>query len=371
MIGLFLTFASVAMAAEDRLVYPLPSDAAVTVQRDVVYDAGRNLKIDIYRPAGVDAAIPPVLFINVGGNYRNWAQYTGWGRLVTSIGMGGVVYDAHQGGGAEDSRAVLQYLREHAAQLHLDASRIIVWACSSNVTIGLPVVMDAALPEIRAAVIYYGTAEVRDIRLDLPLMMVRAGLDGTGLNKGIDAFVARATALNAPLTFLNLGAAHHAFDIRDDNETSRSAIAATLEFMKTQVRPMNLQAIAAGVEEATAASAVYRGDGTGAVRGYEALAAKRPGDSEVHRNFGNALLNAGDYRKALAEYRRALELGNPNVGWISYSAAVACVKLGDTETALGYIEKLKNIPPMWRQLNGDPDMAALKDNPRFRAVANQ
>jgi tetratricopeptide (TPR) repeat protein len=266
---------------------------------------------------------------------------------------------------------VLRYLHEHAAELHLDASRIIAWACSSNVTVGLPLVMEAGAKDIRAAVIYYGAAEVRDIRLDLPVMMVRSGLDGSGLNRGIDAFVARAAAANAPLTFLNLGAAHHAFDLRDDNETSRAAIAATLDFMRTQVRPVNQQAIAAGIDEAAAASAVYRGDGAAAVRGYEALAAKKPADAEIHRNYGNALLQAGDYAKALAEYRRALDLGNPNVGWISYSAAVASVKLGDTEGALGYVEKLKNIPPMWRQLNGDPDMAPLKDNPRFRTVANQ
>jgi tetratricopeptide (TPR) repeat protein len=371
MVRLFLAFSAMALSAQERLVYPLPPDSSVSVQRDVVYDTGRNVKLDVYRPAGMDAAIPPVVFMNVGGNYRAWAQYTGWGRLVTTAGLAGVVYDAHENGGAEDARAILRYLKEHSAELKIDASRIVVWACSSNVTVGLPLAMDPANRDIRAAVIYYGAAQVRNLRLDLPLMMVRAGLDGAGLNKGIDGFVTWASSSNAPLTFLNLGAAHHAFDLRDDNEASRAAIAATLDFMKTQVRPANQQAIATGVEEATAASAVYRGDGAAAVRAYESVAAKKPGDAEVHRNYGNALLQAGEHRKALDEYKRALELGNPNVGWISYNAAVASLKLGDTDGALGYIEKLKNIPPMWRQLNGDPDMAPLKDNPRFRAVANQ
>jgi tetratricopeptide (TPR) repeat protein len=129
--------------------------------------------------------------------------------------------------------------------------------------------------------------------------------------------------------------------------------------------------ISAGIPEAKAASAVFRGDSAAAVRDYEALATTRPDDSEIHRNFGNALLGSGQYRRALAEYQRALDLGNPNRGWISYSAAVASLKIGDQEAALRWVEKLKDIPPMWRQLKSDPDFALLKDNPRFKAVAEQ
>jgi hypothetical protein len=32
---------------------------------------------------------------------------------------------------------------------------------------------------------------------------------------------------------------------------------------------------------------------------------------------------------------------------------------------------LKNIPPMWRQLKSDPNFVPLKDDPRFKAVAEQ
>jgi tetratricopeptide (TPR) repeat protein len=265
---------------------------------------------------------------------------------------------------------LLAHFRQHAAELHIDASAVILWACSANVRAGLPLAMDPRQTAIKAAVFYYGvTGEIKEVRPELPILVVRAGLDGAGLNRGIEQLVARATAVNAPLTFINIPGAHHAFDVFDNNETSREAISRTLDFMKTQIPPSLQRDILTGVPEATAVAAVYRGDWAAAVKAYEGLAASRPGDPEVHRNFGNALSGVGQFNRALGEYQRALEPGNPNVGWVSYSAASASMKLGDTDAALKWIEKLRDIPPMRRQLSSDPDFASLKDNPRFKAIA--
>jgi tetratricopeptide (TPR) repeat protein len=183
--------------------------------------------------------------------------------------------------------------------------------------------------------------------------------------------VAAATAANAPLTFINIPAAHHAFDLRDDKEISRDVVARTLDFMKAHTQESAQKEISAGLQEAAAAGAVFRGDSATALREYAGLAVSRPRDTEVHRNFGNALLGAGQYQRALIEYQLALDTGNPNRGWISYSAATASMKLGDTEAALKWVENLKGIPPMWRQLKNDPNFVSLKDNPRFKAVAEQ
>jgi tetratricopeptide (TPR) repeat protein len=141
--------------------------------------------------------------------------------------------------------------------------------------------------------------------------------------------------------------------------------------MRTQAQESAQKELSAGLQEAAAAGAVFRGDSATAVREYAAVTAARPRDSEVHRNFGNALLDAGQCQRALTEFQLALDTGNPNRGWISYSAATASMKLGDTEAALKWVENLKDIPPMWRQLKNDPNFVSLKDNPRFKAVAEQ
>jgi dienelactone hydrolase len=365
-----------ALAAE-QFVYPLPPDSAVSIQSDQVYKTAdqQNLHFDLYRSANArsGAPLPVVVFMQGvgGGDVRKWAQYIGWGKLVTTIGMAGVVYDSHEGAVTEDAADLLSHLRRHAAELHIDPDTIVLWACSANARAGLPFAMDARQTAIKAAVFYYGSIEEpKELRMDLPILVVRAGLDGAGLNKGIDRFVSHASATNVPMTFVNVPGAHHAFDIRDDNDTSRAVIARTLDFMKTRISPSAQSAIRNAMPDAAATAAVYRQDWPAALKAYEALTKSRPEDSELHRNFGNALLELGEYKRALSEYERALALGNPNQGWIRYAAATASMKLGDAAAALEWIEKLKDIMPMRRQLNSDPTFAELKNNPRFKAVAD-
>jgi hypothetical protein len=358
------------------LQYPLPPESTVVVRNDIVYRTvgDQSLHFDLYRPSNHTSGgpLPVVVFMNGIGSpdLRKWDAYTGWGRLVTSIGMAGVTFDTHEGGVTEDAETLLRYLREHSTELHLDTGNVVLWACSSNVSTGLPLAMDSSQTAIKAAVIYYGAAEVKKLRMDVPVLMVRAGLDAPWLNHGIDQFVSTASAGNLPLTFINLPSAHHAFDIFDDNETSRKTIARTLDFMKTNVTASLQREVTNGATEAAAAAAAYRQDWAAAVKSYEGLAASRPRDTEIHRNYANALLSAGEFRRAIAEYERALELGNNNKGLISYSAATASIKLGDTENALKWIETLKDNPPMRRRLGSDPEFAKLRDNARFKAVAD-
>jgi hypothetical protein len=174
---LLFAIAICGFAADERLVVPLPADSEIHVRKDIAYDGG--LQFDLYAPAHHASPVPVVLFMNgVGGrSVRSWPQYTGWGKLVTGSGLAGVVYDSHEGGAARDTRALLQYLREHGSELGIDARNVILWACSANVTEGLPLAMDASNAAIKAAVIYYGTAPVKAVRLDLPVLMVSTVLD--------------------------------------------------------------------------------------------------------------------------------------------------------------------------------------------------
>jgi len=362
-------------AQEPKFVYPLPSDQTIQVTRDVVYRSagGQPLRFDLYRPSIVqgEARTALALFMNGTGSLdqRNWTQYKSWGRLVTTAGLTGVVFDTHEGGVVEDFDALIGYLREHTAELHVDPGNTVLYACSANVTTGLPIAMDPRRTFIKAAIIYYGNGEVNEFRPDLPVLIVRAGLDGVGLNHGLDLLAARASAANVPVTLTNLPGAHHGFDIIDDNEISRAAIAQTLQFMQTQVRSATQTDLRASEDQAVAAGAVFREDWTKAVSAYESLVKSQPNDAEIRRSFGNALLGAGQFRRSIQEYERALELGNHNVGWISYSAATASVKAGDLEGAMRWIERLRDIDVMRRNLRGDPNFAPLRDNPRFKELA--
>ncbi len=95
---------------------------------------------------------------------------------------------------------------------------------------------DPALTSIKAAVMYYGSANIERFRLDLPVLYVRAGLDRPPVNESIAKLATLAIAQNAPLTLLNYSGGHHGFEDTDLNGATHQVIDETLEFAKRASR---------------------------------------------------------------------------------------------------------------------------------------
>src|SRR5262249_27210748 len=139
-----------------------------------------------------------------------------------------------------DAHAILTHIGQNARRLGIDQSRVGLWACSGNVPNALSLLMTAS-PSIACAALCYGymldfdgssvvadaAATFRfanpcagkapeDVPHGSPLLIVRAGRDETaGLNESIDRYVAKALALNWPVTLVNHHTAPHAFDTID------------------------------------------------------------------------------------------------------------------------------------------------------------
>ena len=107
----------------------------------------------------------------------------------------------------------MERLADHAANLHIDANQVAVHAVSGNVSLAFPLVENPKRTAVKAAVMYYGIGDVSDFRSDLPVLLVRAGLDRPTLNQSIGTFTADALARNVPLTLLNYPAGHHGFEL--------------------------------------------------------------------------------------------------------------------------------------------------------------
>jgi len=166
---------------------------------------------------------------------------------------------------------------------------------------------------------------------------------------------------------VNLPSARHAFDALDDNPITRQMIAQTLDFLKAHARRDLEETITAGVPVGLGQSR-RRIPRRLACGDFCVSASGRP---EPARTANTAQLRerpigGGQYARAIAEYERALTLGNGNVGWISYSAAAACMKLGDNGAAMRWIEKLEDIEPMWKRAASDDVFAPLRSNPGSR-----
>ncbi len=231
------------------VVLKLPGmDEARVTSVDYTTVDGKTLRLNAYRPAGapLETSLPAVVFINGIGSLTlpDWGQYTGWARLAAASGLVGITYQTFVSSGTpyEDivraSRAqagrMLEALRSRAGELGIDPERIAFWSCSANVMTGFPLAMETRPAGLRCAVFYYGDAPGTP-RQDLPVLLVRAGLDSYQLNKAMERMAADALRVDVPVEMINVLEGNHGFDLIDDDEDSRAAMRATLEFLKVHL----------------------------------------------------------------------------------------------------------------------------------------
>jgi tetratricopeptide (TPR) repeat protein len=346
-----------------------PAAPGITVTSDVEYGrAGTTrLAMDVYKPVMTPGMkVPALVFFNrATGADRSGRFYASWARAAASKGVMGILPDLREGNdAAADFRLLLSYIENHAAEHRIES--IAVYAGSGNVVSALPVVEDPNLTSINAAVMYYGSANVQQFRLDLPLLYVRAGLDRPGVNESISRLAALAVAQNAPLTLLNYAGGHHGFEGVDLNDATRQVIDDTLEFVKRATSASYQSALRAALPEVRAAGYVQTGKFHEAAAAYAAMLAVHPDDGRLRLAYGEALLGDGQAAAACSEFDKLRDkrLGARDLG---LPAARACLQKGDPDAAIAW---LRSIPPQYLppSLAEDPAFAALKDRADFRAL---
>jgi acetyl esterase/lipase len=105
----------------------------VNVRKDVIYGSGggRDLKCDLYSPAGARGRLPGLLLVHGGGWQRGErGVMEGYGRRLASEGFVGVAceyrltpespWPAH----IEDVKAAIRWTRANSGELGIDAARI-------------------------------------------------------------------------------------------------------------------------------------------------------------------------------------------------------------------------------------------------------
>ena len=369
---LLLLLTATTAIAQERPAYPQPADGRVVVHREQPFleSGGERFTFDLYRPAGNDT-VPVVIVANVGSrSYGTWQGYIALARAFADSGIAAVVYQAAQGKAAEYYDAVIARLRERATEFRIDPTRVVLWAGSSNVTVGLPIAMDRSRDHIRGLILYYGYAETPEIRTDLPVFFVRSGLDSTQLNQAIDRLIQRALAANAPWTIENHGSGYHGFDAMEDGVLSREIVRRTIQFAGSVVRPQLTQAYAASAADAALGAAFARGEWDEAIAGYRKKTAEAPGDAEAHRRLGLALMERQSYAEALTSLERAWELGRRGPRDTGYPAARAAAMAGNVERSLHWLEVILKTPfgPPLDELRKSPEFTRVRTDPAFERL---
>jgi acetyl esterase/lipase len=239
-----------------RIVYHVDGMRDVRVRRNVVYkrDAGAELEMNIYAPAGLsgDARAPAVFFVHGGPIPADfmpptqWGVFVSYGELAAASALVGVTFNhrlfalTDYERSRSDVAAAIEYVRDHAAELSVDADRIALWYFSGGGPLMTSILHDR--PDyVRCMLAFYAylqprQAQVRSTGGGLPIFLARAGLDQPLINETIDQFVQEALAGNATLDLMNHPAGRHGFDILDDDERSREIIARAVAFAQTHVR---------------------------------------------------------------------------------------------------------------------------------------
>ncbi len=354
-----------AAAQEPAFHYRAPGTDQVTVLRDVAFGAGPTQRVDVYRLPGARPGATVIVF-NGSVGQRGGAWLAGWGRTIAARGLVAFVPDLRRDSLAADWAALVNYVSRNAGRHGADAAAVAVLAGSGNVFDALPLVERTGPPTVHAAVMLYGAAPVRALRRDLPLLLVRAGLDRPDLNRQIDALVALALSQNAPVSVLNHHGGRHAFEMVDASPATVAAITQVVDFLASATRPEYLAAVRDATVEATAAGHVVRREFAPAAEAYRTLVDRRPNDATLRLSYGEALLGAGQFAAACSEFEKLRDAGlGPRD--LSLPAARACLANGDPDAAIAWLQRIPRrfLPPSVRT---DTAFASLRGRPAFEAL---
>ncbi len=245
-VALFLFAACLGYAQDpmtSHLVCQTPLMQQVTVKEDNVFTTINDtaLNYDIYYPPQFknDAALPVVIFNNGVGSMDlpKWGIYKDWGRLIAASGMVAVNYQARQGKALEDGEALIDYLVASSTKVGIDKSKIGLWTCSANTRTGARLAFKTRPQNIKALVMYYGIIDsLGELRQNLPVLVVRAGLDAQFINMGIENFVQSALIQDARIELVNYLHGMHAFDAYMNTEESKTIIKRTVAFLKDNLQ---------------------------------------------------------------------------------------------------------------------------------------
>ncbi|MEO7795507.1 MAG: hypothetical protein ABIV06_12125 [Thermoanaerobaculia bacterium] len=324
------------------VVYSVPAMADVQVEAGLAFGEG-DRRFDLYRPPAAAAgatiaggALPSLIFVNTtGAPFQEWEIYRDWARLAAAHGIAGVVYQNDPADASKSLSRLFRHLRENAAQLGLDPARIAIWACSANVSLALPWLHETPRPEVAAAVLYYGSTPVTELRTDLPVFYVLAGRDNPFLKAGMRTLFAQAVTREAPWTMVEAPTLTHAFDALDEGVESRRMVKETVAWLVDRL----VAPPAAGPAPDLARQALTAGYGQEwavAATAFTAIAAERPEDIEVISRLGTALVRSGQDAAAIPYLQRAIALGD-NGPFMQRDLGQALVRNGDLDPGFAAI----------------------------------
>lgn len=200
---------------------------------------------DVYRSA--DGPLPAVIIVPGASPAaypippRRWPVYEGYGNLMASRGVAGVVLElpyhdiAEWSLLAEDLPGLVESVR---ALDCVDADRVAIWAMSAGGLLTGRWLAETP-PWLRGLALSYpvlATPEPRPMPADAiqpgrPLVLTKVGLERPDWQASVDRFLGTADATGAEVCVIDVPNGHHGFDALDHTEESRTAVIEAADFV--------------------------------------------------------------------------------------------------------------------------------------------
>jgi len=256
-------------APANDLVYRVPGMENARVVTNVVYKVlpSHALHADYYFPASdkEEAAIPAVIYVLGDADPRtltaakDWAVFRSYGQLATTKGFAGITFNHRSSLNFQalaDVRSdvvdLIQFVSTNRTSPPIDPSRLAIWFFSGSGP-HLGAAFERKNPSLRCVVGFYPLfappARIKAVPENSaiealkhfspnvpPMLLAKAGRDRPDLNSSIDAFREAAKALPVELTFLEHPTGLHAFDLRNNDDTSREIVRKALEFVENALK---------------------------------------------------------------------------------------------------------------------------------------
>ncbi|MEP7372562.1 MAG: hypothetical protein ABI675_04185 [Chitinophagaceae bacterium] len=318
------------------------SEPRYVLINDIFYAKDDTLKADFYLPENYkNQRNPVILFIDgYGGDFRKWDHYTDWAKFAASEGFIGIVYSSRKDFAERSFKSLLDFLSAQSDQYFADISMISVYAGSGNVLRGLPLANEEK--RIKAALIYYGAAGIEQFRPDMPVLLVRSGLDNIQLNKELDSLAFKALVANAPYTIVNFNTASHAFEDIHKPEM-KMVMKASLDFLKTNMRKTIQENFSKKEYDVIAMRELYRSNWNAALVSLQLALKNDPANNETERQIGNVYAELKEYDKAINSFHDALSHGNWRKGEIAVKKLYVYAMQNKIEAAVTEMRVLKKI----------------------------
>jgi acetyl esterase/lipase len=245
-------------SAGSALALQLPGMAEADVV-SLIYR--EDLAMDLYRPATGSGPWPVVVLLHgvtPDPSPKDFGGLVGWGQALAASGMAAAVINYRPDDtladqqGIEDVRAAVQLLRDQAADLELDGSRLALLGFSAGGPSLATAAFDPANQPVRALAGLYpvlntakigGETDVAATLVDqaeernIPMLLAYGADDAVpGVNSALPLLRRAPATERGQLRIVTHQAGGHAFDVNNQDARSRAIIQQVLTFLAGRLR---------------------------------------------------------------------------------------------------------------------------------------